>query len=60
MTGQQKSPKRKSRGRPVKNVIERIDAPPEAIARAMFSAADRKLEAQRQECNKKVNKGKPA
>lgn len=31
------------RGRPVKNVIEPIDATPEEIARAIFRDADRKL-----------------
>ena len=32
------------RGRPIKNIIEPIDASPEEIAKAMFRNADRKLE----------------
>lgn len=43
----------KPRGRPVKNVIEPIDATPEEIARAIFRDADRKLEA-----SKKIKFGK--
>ena len=39
--------KKRPRGRPVKNVIEPIDASPEEIARAIFRDADRKLEARR-------------
>ena len=35
---------KRPRGRPVKNIIEPIDATPEEIARAIFRDADRKLE----------------
>lgn len=40
-----KNQKKQPRGRPIKNIIEPIDAPPEEIAKAMFRNADRKLEA---------------
>ena len=37
------STKKQPRGRPIKNIIEPIDATPEEIAKAMFRNADRKL-----------------
>lgn len=43
----QKQQDKKPRGRPVKNVIEPIDATPEEIAKAIFRDADRKLEARK-------------
>lgn len=41
----EKEDTKSSKGRPVKNVIEPIDASPEEIAKAIFRNADRKLEA---------------
>ncbi len=34
---------KKPRGRPVKNIIEPIDATPEEVAKAMFLSADKKM-----------------
>ena len=53
MAKEKKTQTKKPRGRPVKNVIEPIDATPEEIARAIFRDADRKLEA-----SKKIKFGK--
>ncbi len=43
MAKKKKQQTKKPRGRPVKNVIEPIDATPEELARAISLAADKKL-----------------
>lgn len=43
MAKEKKTQTKKPRGRPVKNVIEPIDAPPEELARAICLTADKKL-----------------
>ena len=47
-----KSPKpKRPRGRPVIRVVEQIDAPPEAIVKAVFRVAD-------QQRNERIKKGR--
>lgn len=47
MTKEKKEEKKRPRGRPVKNVIEPIDATPEELARAICRNADRELSKKR-------------
>lgn len=43
------------RGRPVTNVVEQIPAPPEAIAKAIFRAADKKIKSAKPKDKRKPN-----
>ena len=43
MNQKKKKQPKKPRGRPVKNIIEPIDATPEEVAKAMFLLANRKM-----------------